>query len=86
MYMVLAENRDRLLEYLIENGIEAKVHYPIPMHLQQAALIQDPPFGRTDLSRTEAQCRSLITLPVHQNLADGQLNHVAAKVKEFYSV
>ena len=68
MYMVRVEGRDKLLDYLIDREIEAKVHYPIPMHLQQASLDQDPPFGRTDLSRTEAQCRSLITLPVHQHL------------------
>jgi len=84
MYMVLAEDRDRLLECLIENGIEAKIHYPIPVHLQKATLNQDPPFGRTDLSRTEAQCRSLITLPVHQHLSEDQIDYVIDKVREFY--
>jgi len=85
MYMVLAADRARLLEYLIAAGIEAKVHYPIPMHLQKATLDQDPPFGKTDLSRTEAQCQSLVTLPVHQHLSDDQLDYVVEKVKEFYS-
>ena len=84
MYMVLAEKRDELLRYLIDRGIEAKVHYPIPMHLQQASLDQNPPFGRTDLSRTEAQCRSLITLPVHQHLSDQQIDYVIDRVRRFY--
>ena len=85
MYMVLADDRDRLLEYLIENGIEAKIHYPIPMHRQKATLDQDPPFQKTDLSRTEDQCRSLISFPVHQHLSDKQIDYVIEKIREFYA-
>jgi dTDP-4-amino-4,6-dideoxygalactose transaminase len=84
MYMVLAEDRDELLSYLIDREIEAKIHYPIPMHLQQATLEQDPPFGKTDLDRTESQCRSLITFPVHQHLAEEQIEYVINSVRDFY--
>ncbi|HOO78385.1 MAG TPA: DegT/DnrJ/EryC1/StrS family aminotransferase [bacterium] len=84
MYMVLAENRDELLQFLQSRGIEAKVHYPIPVHLQKASLDQPVPFGRTDLSRTEAQCKSLITFPVHQHLDDEQIEYVIDSVGEFY--
>ncbi len=84
MYMVQAAERDKLLAHLIEAGIEAKVHYPIPNHLQKASLDQDPPFGRTDLSRTEAQCRSLISLPVHQHLSRRQLEYVVDCAGKFY--
>ncbi len=84
MYMVLAENRDELLADLIDRGIEAKVHYPIPMHLQQAAQAAEPPFGRTDLSRTVSQCGSLITFPVHQHLSDEQIDYVIECVRSFY--
>ncbi len=84
MYMVLAADRDRLLAHLIEAGIEAKVHYPIPNHLQKASLDQKSPFSRTDLSRTESQCRSLISFPVHQHLSDEQIEYVIDRVGEFY--
>lgn len=84
MYMVLADDRDELLNYLIDREIEAKVHYPIPMHLQQASLDQKPPFGRTDLSKTEAQCESLITFPVHQHLTEEQIEYVIDCVNRFY--
>ncbi len=85
MYMVLAERRDELLDYLQAKEIEARIHYPIPMHLQPATIAQEVPFGKTDLSRTEAQCRSLITLPVHQHLSDEQIDYVIDCVKKFYS-
>ena len=84
MYMVLAENRDELLADLIKRGIEAKVHYPIPMHLQRAVQAAEPPFGRTDLSRTVFQCGSLITFPVHQHLSEEQLDYVIECVRSFY--
>ncbi len=85
MYMVLADHRDELLEYLIDREIEAKIHYPIPMHLQQAVLEQDQPFGRTDLSQTETQCGSLISLPVHQHLSGNQLDYVIECVQSYYN-
>ncbi len=85
MYMVLASDRDRLLQHLIDAGVEAKVHYPIPNHLQKASLEQDPSFGRTALSRTESQCRSLISLPVHQHLSRRQLEYVVETVKGFFA-
>jgi len=84
MYMVLAENRDELLKFLQGRKIEAKVHYPIPVHLQKASLDQDIPFGHTDLSRTETQVKSLITFPVHQHLSTEQIDYVIREVRRFY--
>jgi dTDP-4-amino-4,6-dideoxygalactose transaminase len=84
MYMFLAKHRDSLLKYLIGKNIEAKVHYPIPMHLKQATLDQKIKFGKTDLSKTELQCKSLITLPVHQHLSSAQTDYVIDSIYEFY--
>jgi len=84
MYMFLAEHRDLLLKYLIDSGIEAKVHYPIPMHLQKATLNQAPAFGKCDLSKTEEQCRKLITLPVHQHLTAEQIEYTIERIRHFF--
>ncbi len=37
IYMALFDERDSLLSYLKECGVEATIHYPIPLHLQNAA-------------------------------------------------
>ena len=37
LYMILVNRRDQLLKYLHKNGIEAKVHYPIPLNKQKAS-------------------------------------------------
>jgi len=83
LYMVMAEDRDKLLSYLIENGIEAKVHYPVPLHLQPAAAYLG--YKEGDFPVTESQCKFIITLPVHQHLSEKQVDYIIEKVKEFYS-
>lgn len=83
LYMVMAQDRDMLLSYLAESGIEAKVHYPIPLHLQKAAAHLG--YKEGDFPVTEAQCKSIITLPVHQHLSAEQIDYVIKKIEEFYS-
>lgn len=82
LYMLIVKDRDKLLKHLQDSGIEAKVHYPLPLHLQKAART----FGykKGDFPVTEAQARSIITLPVHQHLTRRQVEYVIRKVREFY--
>ncbi|MCG2717543.1 MAG: DegT/DnrJ/EryC1/StrS family aminotransferase [Nanoarchaeota archaeon] len=81
-YVIQAKERDKLLEFLLEKDIEAKIHYPIPMHLQPAAKYLG--YKEGDFPVCEAQTRTIITLPVHQHLTDEQKRYVVDKVKEFY--
>lgn len=83
LYIFQAKDRDKLLDYLVKSGIEAKIHYPIPLHLQNAA----KRFGykEGDFPICESQCKSIITLPVHQHLREEGINYVVEKIKEFYS-
>ena len=83
LYMLMVKDRNDLLSYLIENGIEAKVHYPIPLHLQEAA--SGLGYKKGDFPVTEAQCDSIITLPVHQHLAEEQVAYMISKIRQFYS-
>jgi dTDP-4-amino-4,6-dideoxygalactose transaminase len=82
-YVVRVKNRDRLYRYLNKNGIEAKIHYPIPLHLQKAAVCLGYKAG--DFPVCEADCRTIITLPVHQHLTEEQIDYVIEKIKKFYS-
>jgi dTDP-4-amino-4,6-dideoxygalactose transaminase len=82
LYMLMVKDRDKLLFYLIDNGIEAKVHYPIPLHLQEA--VQHLGYKEGDFAVTESQSKSIITLPVHQHLLEEQIDFTIEKVREFY--
>ena len=82
LYMALFQDRDNLLKYLIKNNIEAKIHYPVPLHLQKAAKKLNYKIGSFPLA--EKQANSLITLPVHQYLNSKHMNYIIKKIKDFY--
>jgi len=81
-YVIRAKNRNGLYKYLLKNGIEAKVHYPIPIHLQEAAAYLG--YKEGDFPECEAQAKSIITLPVHQHLSRKQLDFVIDTIGRFY--
>ncbi len=83
LYCIRANRRDELQKYLISNGIDAKIHYPIPMHLQPAA--KDFGYSEGDFPITEKLCKEVLSLPVHEFITDEQVNFTAQKIKEFYS-
>lgn len=83
LYSVLAENRDALQQHLIARGIDAKVHYPIPMHLQPAAKAYG--YKKGDFPRAEHVAAHTISLPVHEFITEVELEHIVTAIKEFYA-
>lgn len=81
-YVIRVLDRDLLLEHLLKNGISAKIHYPIPLHLQKAA--EKLGYKKGDFPICEEHCRTIITLPVHQHLIESELNYVIDEVRKFY--
>ena len=80
--MACFKKRNQLSKYLIKNGVEVKVHYPIPLHLQQAA--RNLGYKRGNFPKAEKQAKELLTLPVHQYLNKSQINFIVKKIKNFY--
>ena len=78
----MAEKRDDLLNYLVKNGVDAKIHYPIPLHLQKASEYLG--YQEGDFPEAEYQAKHIISLPVHQHLTVEQKQYVVEKVAEFY--
>jgi aminotransferase EvaB len=81
-YVIVVKERDRLLKHLLDCGIRAKIHYPIPLHLQPAAAGLG--YGPGDFPVCEAHCRSILTLPVHQHLTRPEIDFVIDEVRRFY--
>jgi dTDP-4-amino-4,6-dideoxygalactose transaminase len=82
LYIVRCERREELLKYLATEGVEAKVHYPIPLHLQPAA--RDLGYKRGDFPVAEAQAEDIVTLPGHQFLTDAEVDYMIDRVRRFY--
>ncbi|WP_440920356.1 DegT/DnrJ/EryC1/StrS family aminotransferase [Candidatus Pelagibacter sp.] len=74
--------RNKLLNYLIKHKIDAKIHYPVPMHLQPAAKIYK--YKKGDFPNAEKIANSTISLPVHEYLNDNQLKYIVQKLKKFF--
>jgi len=82
LYMARFKKRDDLKSFLIKNKIEVKIHYPIPLHLQEAA--KKIGYKKGDFPEAEIQAKELLTLPVHQYLNNKQLYFMINKIKNFY--
>ena len=80
--MIQANNRDLLLKYLVANGIEAKIHYPTPLHLQPAS--KKLGLNTEALSTAETQASKLLTLPIHQYLEKPQIEYMFTTIAKFY--
>ena len=83
LYIFSVENRDGLANYLKENGVDAKIHYPIPMHLQPAAKKYN--FNRKDFKNAERLVEKTISLPVHEFITEEQIVYVSNLIKSFFN-
>ena len=83
MYVIQAKDRDKLTSFLEKKGIEAKVHYPIPIHLQEACSYLG--YKEGDFPVCEAQAASILSLPVHQYLSKEQIEYVIKQIFDFYN-
>jgi dTDP-4-amino-4,6-dideoxygalactose transaminase len=73
--------RDALRAYLTERGIGTQIHYPVPIHMQEAA--QFLGYRKGDLPVTEKVSGEVLSLPMYPELTDAQIDRVAASVTEF---
>lgn len=83
LYVIFAERRDELLAHCHAAGIEAKVHYPIPIYRQRALAHLGHRAG--DFPVTDRHAASIITFPVDQHLTRAQQDYVIDTVKQFYA-
>lgn len=82
LYMVFAENRDELYKYCLENGVEAKIHYPIPLYLQDGLSFLGHKLG--DFPITDRHAREVISFPADQHLSREEQDIVIDTVRSFY--
>ncbi len=78
-YVVRAEKRDKLVEYLKKKGIETIISWPIPTYKQP---VMQP--NNIFLPEIEKICREVISLPMYPELADQQVKYVINAIKKFY--
>ncbi|WP_152424995.1 DegT/DnrJ/EryC1/StrS family aminotransferase [Nafulsella turpanensis] len=75
--------RDALKEYLAGKGIPSMVYYPVPLHLQQAYQSRD--YGKGAFPVSEQLSQEVISLPMHTELTEEQLNYITTSVQSFFT-
>lgn len=81
-YMVQAEHRDELQNYLDINGVQAPVHYPTPIHLQPAA--QSLGYSASDFPMTMRYVSRILSLPLYPSMTHAQQDRVVELLASFY--
>jgi len=81
-YVLRAEQRDALKDHLARAGIESRVFYPEPLHLQPALRSLGLPRGA--FPEAERAAAEALSIPVHSWLSEGEREKVATAVVEFY--
>jgi len=83
LYIVFAERRDELLDFLVNRGIEAKIHYPTPIYRQPALAHLGHRQGAFPVA--DRQAKSIISFPCDQHLSVAEMGFVVDSVREFYA-
>jgi dTDP-4-amino-4,6-dideoxygalactose transaminase len=82
LYVVRSARRDELLHHCRGAGVEAGVHYPLPLHLQPAW--RHLGYARGDLPATEAWAAECLSLPLYPELTEERQDRVTATVRAFF--
>jgi dTDP-4-amino-4,6-dideoxygalactose transaminase len=84
LYVVRSADRDGLQRQLQAEGVQTGLHYPIPVHLQEAWADLGHKAG--DFPVSEAAAREVLSLPMYPELTATQVEQVAAAVRQEASV
>lgn len=81
LYVIRTKRRDEMLEFLKSKEIFCGIHYPIPIHRQNAY----KEYRKSDLPVTERYAQEVLSLPMFPELTEEQIIYIVGNIKEFFS-
>ncbi len=83
-YVILVPSkiRDSIMQKLLDCGIETKIHYPIPLHMQECAFNLNYQIG--DIPKAELFAKSMISLPIYPGLKEEELCYIVDQFNDLY--
>ncbi|MGE0625206.1 MAG: DegT/DnrJ/EryC1/StrS family aminotransferase [Pseudomonadales bacterium] len=81
-YVIRAQKRDQLRDFLKSRGVATEVYYPVPFH--QQTCFADLGYGAGDFPESEKAAQSTLAIPVYPELTREMQNHVVQSIREFY--
>ena len=84
IYAIRAENRDALMGALAQKDIACGIHYPLPIHLQQAYRFLG--YSKSSFPVAERCAQETVSLPMFAELKPGQIEKVCQEIRSFLRV
>ena len=81
VYVIRVTQRDALAKYLAGKGVSTGIHYPIPIHLQDA--YKDLGFCVGAFPISERYANEILSLPMYPELSEEQIQYVCDLVRSF---
>jgi dTDP-4-amino-4,6-dideoxygalactose transaminase len=81
LYIVRVQDRDGLQEHLKSRGVSTGIHYPIPVHLQEAYRYLG--YQKGDFPITEGYAEEILSLPMYPELTEEQIQYVVQAINDF---
>jgi len=78
---IIGADRDGLMQHLLDKGIPCAIYYPIPLHAQKAYV--DLRYKEEDFQVTNQLVKEVISLPMHTELDEEQIEFITNSVLEF---
>ena len=82
LYVIRVKEVEKLQEYLKEKEIFTGIHYPIPIHLQEA--YKELNYKKGDFPITEQSAKEILSLPMFPELSEEQIEYVCENIKEYF--
>jgi dTDP-4-amino-4,6-dideoxygalactose transaminase len=79
IYAIRVQNRDTLIKKLTEKNIACGIHYPVPIHLQEAYSFLG--YGKSSFPIAEKCAEEFVSLPMFPELTSKQIEYVSDNVK-----
>jgi dTDP-4-amino-4,6-dideoxygalactose transaminase len=80
LYVIKIKNRDAIQKKLAEKGVGTALHYPVPLHLQNA--YKHLGYKAGDFPITEKHAKEILSLPMFPELTEEQIVYVVGSIKE----
>ncbi len=84
LYVIQLANRNEIAKHLSEKGIATGLHYPVPLHLQEAYTHMHLPKGTFPV--TEQAAETLLSLPIFPTISNKQIEYVCTTLKKYYDI
>jgi dTDP-4-amino-4,6-dideoxygalactose transaminase len=83
LFVIRTENRAELQQYLLQNGIQTMIHYPIPPHQQKAFSPETSGWNKLSFPITEKIHKEILSLPISPVLTNDEVSFIVSILNNY---